>query len=454
MKKISTAFLMGMFTLSMISQELPFLKVTDNQRYLATEDNKPFFWLGGTGWELIHRLNKEEIDIYLTDRAKKGFTVIQTVILAELEGLDTPNAYGHTPLIDNDPTKLNDDYFEIVDYVIEKSEELGLYVGLLPTWGDKFNKNWGVGPEIFTPQNAEIFGELLAKRYLSNTNIVWILGGDRMPEKENHFAIIRGMAKGIRKIDLLHLMTYHPMGGEIASNHFKDSWLDLDMFQSGHSSVGKEYKFVIESRKNTPVKPVINGESRYENIRDRFWLEEKHGWLDDADVRVSAYWSIISGAAGYTYGCNDIWQMYDIDRKPIINARSGWKTALNLPGSIQMGYMKNIFELLPWQIMQHDTSLILNENKEDESYCVAAIGNDIIVAYTPKGKPMKIDLSRMNTNKIKAYWFNPRSNKIKSIGEYDAADSHEFKPWADGHGSDFLLLVVANDSFDLSSLMK
>ena len=27
----------------------------------------------------------------------------------------------------------------------------GLHVGLLPTWGDKFNKKWGTGPEIFTP---------------------------------------------------------------------------------------------------------------------------------------------------------------------------------------------------------------------------------------------------------------------------------------------------------------
>jgi len=27
--------------------------------------------------------------------------------------------------------------------VFEKASELGLYIGLLPTWGDKFNKKWG-----------------------------------------------------------------------------------------------------------------------------------------------------------------------------------------------------------------------------------------------------------------------------------------------------------------------
>ena len=200
MKKILIGLIIGLSTLQMYGQNLPQLKVSDNQRYITTVDNEPFFWLGGTAWELIHRLTKEEIDLYLTDRAKKGFTVIQTVILAERDGLNTPNAYGHKPLIGNNPEKLNEKYFELVDYVIDKSEQLGLYVGLLPTWGDKFNKGSGVGPEIFDAQNAEIYGELVAKRYLSKNNIIWILGGDRLIENDKHSEIIRAMAKGIRNL--------------------------------------------------------------------------------------------------------------------------------------------------------------------------------------------------------------------------------------------------------------
>jgi hypothetical protein len=49
--------------------------------------------------------------------------------------------------------------------VIKKAEEKGLFIGLLPTWGDKWNKKWGVGPVIFTPENAAVFGEILGKRY-------------------------------------------------------------------------------------------------------------------------------------------------------------------------------------------------------------------------------------------------------------------------------------------------
>lgn len=429
-------------------QELPLLKVSNNHRYIVTQNNQPFFWLGGTAWEMIHRLTKEEIDLYLNDRADKGFTVIQTVVLAEFDGLNTPNAYGEKPLINNNPEKLNENYFELVDYVVNKANDLGLYIGLLPTWGDKFNKGWGAGPVIFNVENAQKYGQLMAKRYLSNNNIIWILGGDRIPENEEQANIIRAMAKGIRKVDARHLITYHPAGGKNAIDYFNEDWLDLDMFQSGHNRLSKEYQYVTKSRNEAPLRPVINGEARYENIEDRFWEKEKFGWLDDADVRISAYWSIISGAAGYTYGCNDIWQMYDITRNPTLHARTDWKVALQLPGSTQMGFMKRILEKLPWQEMEYDPSLIRNENPEDESYMVAAIGknNDFILAYTPAGKPINIDISRLKTENLKGYWINPRSGKIKRIGDIKTSGSVEFKPWAEGWGSDFLLLLTNKET--------
>src|SRR5215218_37764 len=160
---------------------LPRLKVSDNKRFLVTADGRPFFWLGDTAWELFHRLNREEAERYLRNRAERRFTVIQAVALAELDGLDDPNPYGERPLVDQDPAKPNERYFQHVDWIVAKANALGLYVGLLPTWGDKWNKKWGVGPEIFTPENARAYGEFLGRRYRTR-RVIWILGGDRSPE--------------------------------------------------------------------------------------------------------------------------------------------------------------------------------------------------------------------------------------------------------------------------------
>src|SRR5687767_9347163 len=102
------------------------LKVSENKRFLVTTDNKPFFWLGDTAWELFHRLTREEAETYLKKRAAQKFTVIQAVALAEMDGLQTPNAYNEIPLEGNDPTKPREAYFQHVDYIINKANESGL----------------------------------------------------------------------------------------------------------------------------------------------------------------------------------------------------------------------------------------------------------------------------------------------------------------------------------------
>jgi hypothetical protein len=123
------------------------LKVSANQRYLVDRQDKPFFYLADTAWELFHRLNEKDADVYLSARAEQGFTVIQCVILAECDGLRVPNANGDLPLIDCDPAKPNEPYFKHVDRLVDRMQAKGLVAGLLPTWGDKWNQAWGKGPK-------------------------------------------------------------------------------------------------------------------------------------------------------------------------------------------------------------------------------------------------------------------------------------------------------------------
>jgi len=70
------------------------LRVHGNGRFLVQANGQPFLYLGDTAWELFHRLTRAQADLYLENRAKKGFTVIQAVLLAELDGLHEPNALG------------------------------------------------------------------------------------------------------------------------------------------------------------------------------------------------------------------------------------------------------------------------------------------------------------------------------------------------------------------------
>ena len=131
----------------------------------------------------------------------------------------------------------DNDYWDHVDFVVNQAGALGMYIGFLPTWGDKWNIKRGAGPEIFTPQNAEVYGAWLGRRYRNTPNIVWILGGDRPIDTDTHKEIIRAMARGLRAGDGgAHLMTFHPPGANSSSTWLHDEpWLDFNMRQNGHA---------------------------------------------------------------------------------------------------------------------------------------------------------------------------------------------------------------------------
>jgi Protein of unknown function (DUF4038) len=286
------------------------LRVSDDAHFLMRNDGKPFFWLGDTGWELFHRLNREEADYYLQHRANQGFTVIQAVALAEFDGLNIPNAYGATPLLNNDPTKPNEAYFQHVDYVIDKAALLGLHIGLLPTWGDKVYKDsWGKGPEIFNPQNARAYGVWIGNRYKNRSNIIWIMGGDRNPragsaDAEVWRAMAAGVTEGVGGAEKA-LITYHPQPNQEGSGQWfhSDNWLDFNMFQNGHCRDGENYNKIRAAYDRLPTKPVLDGEPIYEDHPVCFNPGDL-GTSNAYDVRKSAYLDLFAGAFGHTYGCH------------------------------------------------------------------------------------------------------------------------------------------------------
>ena len=99
----ATSLALSIAVASASARQPALLKVSENKRFLVTADGQPFFWLGDTAWELFHRPTREDALRYLRKRAEQRFTVVQAVALAEFDGLNEPNAYGHRPLLNNDP---------------------------------------------------------------------------------------------------------------------------------------------------------------------------------------------------------------------------------------------------------------------------------------------------------------------------------------------------------------
>jgi hypothetical protein len=419
------------------------LKVSENKRFLIHEDGTPFFYLGDTGWELFHRLNKADTEKYLENRRAKGFTVIQAVALAELDGLNTPNAEGNRPLIDNDPLKPNEEYWKHVDWVIKNAAEKGLYIGLLPTWGDKVDpQRWGKGPKIFNQDNAFKYGKWIGSRYKDYRNIIWINGGDRQGGGEN-FPVWEALAEGIKSVDKNHLMTFHPMGENSSSQWFHNSsWLDFNMAQTGHGqrSYAAYKRFIVSDYNLKPVKPCLDGEPRYEDHPVN-WNPDVMGWFDDADVRQALYWNLFSGAFGHTYGCHPVWQMKTPEREAVGLARHNWYDVLDLPGVSDLIHARRLLESRPFLSRIPDQSLIVPSYYPETDYIAATRGDGYAFVYFPTGWPAQIDLGKMEAEAVHSYWFNPRTGETTLIETIDNMKPREFTPPSSGRGNDWILIL-------------
>lgn len=398
--------------------ELPRLEISENQRFLVTTNGDPFFWLADTAWELLHRCDREEMQQYIAKRKAQGFNVIQTVALAELDGLNTPNPYGELPLVDGDPTRPNPAYFDHVDYFFDLAAEQEMYVALLPTWGDKlFKAGWGVGPEVFNPTNARIFGEWIGRRYAKRTNLVWVVGGDRNPrENTEDVAVWNAFAAGIETGvggSKNALMTFHPQptdaGGSSTWFH-KENWLDFNFHQTGHCPNHATYEKIALDYSLSPVKPTIDGEPLYEDHPNCFNAKEL-GYSIARDIRRIMYQNVFYGAAGQTYGCHDVWQMYKLDKDPINGPPRPWPEALDLPMANQVVHLKKLMLSRPYLDRIPAPEMVLR-NATDHEYHAAATrdrAGTYALFYFPRGGQHTLDLSPLRTTRLQSWWYDPRT---------------------------------------------
>jgi hypothetical protein len=425
------------------------LKVSDNHRFLVHADGTPFFYLGDTAWELFHRLTLAESEQYLENRRAKGFTVIQAVTLAEFDGLNVPNRNGDLPLIDKDPTEPNEGYFKHVDAVVEIAQKKGLFIGLLPTWGDKVNKRWGKGPEIFNKESARTYGEFLGRRYKARPNIIWILGGDRDVANDAQRDIWRAMAAGLQAGDgNAHLISFHPMGGQRSSKDWhKDDWLAFNMAQSGHALRDlANYKIIAADYALAPAKPCIDAEPRYEDHPVRG--KKDGGYFDDYDTRQAAYWAVFAGAAGHTYGHHSIWSMHNPAAPPAPGVPAKemlftWDEAIDRPGGAAMTHLRRLIESRPFLSRVPDQELIAAGQGEGADHVQATRGDGYAFVYLPTGKPVTIRLSKLApATKVKAWWYNPKDGSSTTAGEFAATADQAFTPAGEpGRGHDTILVL-------------
>jgi hypothetical protein len=327
-----------------------FVQVRPGTTHFEHADGTPFFWLGDTWWKnLCKRMTWEGFQELTADRKAKGFSVVQIVCGPYPdENFFAPSLEneGGQQYLAQDMSVVNPKYFDYADRRLKHLADSGIVPAIVGAWGRGDCNSM----QKFGAANLKRHWRYLIARYGAYP-VMWILAGEIPEETKAGRGPWAEVANYLRSIDPYHhpLTCHTGQGRQVAKGDIPV--IDFDMVGGNHDeriAVAPQTVAIVSSAYATkPPMPVLVGETCYEG----------HMQQGFGDVQRRMFWqSILSGAAGHTYGAAGIWhagvegdhgnwgawnrQPYDW---------TTWKHGMNYPGSTQLGLGKKLLEKYSWQ---------------------------------------------------------------------------------------------------------
>jgi hypothetical protein len=393
--------------------------------------------------------------------------------------LDVPNRYGELPFLDKNLSRPNPRYFELLDWVVDRAAHYGLRLAITPINAGR--DVIGV-PQAFDADNARSYSRWLASRY-KGKGIFWVLGGDVNPlwPKDgsqsgalvDYTPIFDAMADGLLEGNGGPVfITYHPTGGHFPSAPAARTslylghraWLTMNALQSGHWlnpemvarvvpgievwNAGFVYEPIYQEYLAKPTRPIVDLEAAWEDIAinlDYLYQKGSQGYFRAYDCRNDAYHAVFAGAAGHSYGNDNVTYFYDPKHHPAVESqRTVWWEALQAVGSRQVGFVRSLMLSRPYFSRIPDQSLIVGSEGQGRDHIAATRDRHGSYAfiYLPRGQPVTVDLTKVSGKRAIAWWFDPRSGQATRIhGTFPTTEAHVFSPPTNGADSDWVLVV-------------
>ena len=272
----------------------------------------------------------------------------------------------------------------------------------------------GVGLDVVKSKIEALGGDVKAEAYKDIYTLMGTYFKEHMPDK---------------------LVTFHPFGRCSSTTWFADAdWLDFNMFQSGHrgydqcslgawddtgadntSYYGEDnWKYVLHDRQLSD-KPVLDGEPSYEWIIQGLHDNTEPYWRAK-DVRRYAYWSVLAGACGHTYGDNAVMQFHkNGDDGVNYGVVCEWEEALHHEGSGEMLHLKKLMESVDFTSGKMADELLLSGQKEKYGHISVFAGSDYVIAYDYSCSEFTLDVSAYSGKSM--YWMSPVTGVYSYIGK-------------------------------------
>jgi hypothetical protein len=362
--------------------------VSSNGRYFQDQYGQPILIKGDSPWSMFTNLSPAQVELWAANRQSHG---VNTAIISLLGNTVNggPHDNGATydnilPFNNGNITSFNEAYWSRMDTFMTTLKNHGITVFLYASdgWvtlpgGVMSNKN---AAESFT------YGQMVAQRYASYPNIVWMVGGDYNGYDNAINTHFKNIFDGIRATG-----DNRPRGIQLNSETVSTDvafYEPIVNFNFAYT-YAPTYQKVLRAY-NRPLgvrdpRPVIFNEGNYDG-------EDLYGGLPTTNetLRRQQLWALTSGAAGEFTGSED-WMFL-----------SGWENRLNTVWITQAQKNRDWFTSFSnWQLLvPDDASPIVTVGRgtkltSDTSLDVRA--NDYVTATQTPDKSLSVVYVPTNT---------------------------------------------------------
>jgi hypothetical protein len=388
-------------------------------------------------------LSREDISVYLQDRAEKGFNVV----MADFEF----------------QKRRSESEWEKAEFVLHEAARRGLYVVVVAGWGGTFRN--------LSASEMHDLGRALGSRCVIHPNVIYFAAAefykikgklDGQPLEAIQIEKLQQLARGIRSADDDHLISIHgfPDRGVVGqpSTYFQYSeWCDFYAVQTHNFQEQIRTAMTRDWHLKDPIKPTLNAEGGYEGCDRELhpWLKRKQavslfdsGW----GQRFQAYWSVFFGSCGYAYGHDLLWCMTDP------NGIKGklHRPALSAPGALTMRHLRALMQDRIATAVP-DATLIVSDPGSDVGGDLTPPPNLICairdaqrnwaLVYSTLGDSFTIDLSGFKSSERRARWFNPRDGSSKLADSVTENARQTFDPPGSSEiDNDWVLIIETKPS--------
>lgn len=370
------------------------LTVSETRDYFL-RDGREFFYLADTCWSAFTNATLDEWEYYLEFRRAQGFNALQINVLPQHDRSEVgafPQPFKEAPGGGWDFSRVNEEYFDRAEKMVEMAVERGFTPALVVLWCNYVPGTWGSRlpiARVIPREHLVPYVEYVAERF-GKYEPVFVISGDTNfegPEAVEYYATALEVVK--RRAPR-SLTTMHLAGGlwELPEAIWKSPSYDFYMYQSSHDRDNQRLAYLLAERfYSMPVKrPIVNGEPCYEGIAGG-----KFHRFSRADVRRAVWWSLLSGAkAGTAYGALGIWNWHRVGATFYGEQYGGpsfdWRTALGFEGALDVAFAKWLFEKYSLFDIEPANELLSDGNPDVR----AARGRGKVVVYTPYSWSLKL----------------------------------------------------------------